>query len=302
MIRHMIPLIAWAITAAMSCDAELTEPQALPEPDPVTVTTTEPGSPPPQVMAIDTLSFTREGPTGIAPGFDLDGQNSPEGDEASCGKGDFTSPEGVEGIDNQLAMLTPLFDLVGLGAVEDLVQRAIEDGGLLIMFELDGVDDLENDPEVTFSLNIGSGTPLLGTDGLLLSGQTFNESDEQPPAFFPNARIENGVLHAGPGDTRLPIVVFGVSYELNVKGGFIRAELTYDGGLVDGVMGGAIPMDDLWAIAVIADQEAGGVMEAVTLILEGIPDMQKDAEGECQAMSAALEFTAVSAFFAEETP
>ena len=149
-------------------------------------------------------------------------------------------------------------------------------------------------------MKIGNGVPLLGTDGLLLSGQTFHESDEYAATPLSNAKIEDGVLTAGPFDTALPITVFGVNYALSVNDGYLRAELTYDGGMVEGLLGGAVPMEDLWDIAAIANEEAGGIMDAVTLILQGIPDMFPDADGNCQAMSGTFEFTAVSAFLSDE--
>ena len=50
------------------------------------------------------FSFTNEG-VGVAPGFDLDGLDSPEGDVASCGHGDLQDPDGRTGVDNQLAKI-----------------------------------------------------------------------------------------------------------------------------------------------------------------------------------------------------
>jgi len=132
------------------------------------------------LMVVDVINFTREDPVGVAPGFDLDAKVSEEGDEGSCGHGDFMSPEGESGIDNQLALLTPLFDQVGIGAIEGFVQAAVESGGLLIMWQVDGIDDPVNDDDITVTLRFGTGAPLLGTDGLLLSGQSFHLNAETP--------------------------------------------------------------------------------------------------------------------------
>ena len=74
--------------------------------------------PVPRLAVLDQLAFTREVTPGVAPGFDLDARQSDARDAASCFKPDYMSPEGVPGIDNQLAGLVPLLDAFGLGAVE----------------------------------------------------------------------------------------------------------------------------------------------------------------------------------------
>ena len=251
------------------------------------------------LTVIDIIKFTREVETGVADGFDLDDRKSDSFDDLTCGHEDFVSPEGTEGVDNQLALITPLFDTVGLGAVEDFVQDAVESGGLLIMWELGGLDDLENDPDITVTLRFGTGTPLLGTDGLLLSGQTFMPNPERPAIVIP-ATLTNGRVETEPFDGVLPIRVFHVDYELQMKEARMRADLTYDGGLVNGVMGGKVPLENLMDIAVVADGESGGILDAVTVILDGMADMDPDENGVCQSMSAALTFSAVSGFFYEE--
>ena len=256
--------------------------------------------PVPRLAVLDQLAFTREVTPGVAPGFDLDARQSDARDAASCFKPDYMSPEGVPGIDNQLAGLVPLLDAFGLGAVEGLVQGSIKEGGLLILLELDGVDDPVNDTRVGLRLRLGRGTPLLGTDGLLLSGQTFHLHPDTADTPAPNGRIEEGVLTAGPFDIRMPIVVFGVEYSLPIYGTQLRAALTYDGGLAQGLLGGAVKVEDVIAIATRANMNAGGVLDAVSVILNGRGDLEQDADGACRAISGAFGFSAVSAFLFDE--
>jgi len=256
--------------------------------------------PPARLAVLDQLGFTREVTPGVAPGFDLDSRQSDARDSASCFKADYTSPDGVPGIDNQLAGLVPLLDAFGLGAVEGLVQGSIKEGGLLVLLELAGVDDPLNDAEVDLRLRLGRGTPLLGTDGLLLSGQTFHLHPDSADSAAPNGRIEGGVLTAGPFDIRMPIVVFGVEYALPIYGTRLRAELTYDGGLKQGLLGGAVKVEDVIAIATRANMNAGGVLDAVTIVLNGRGDLDQDEAGACHAISGAFAFSAVSAFLFDE--
>ncbi|GMV42172.1 MAG: hypothetical protein AMXMBFR64_38880 [Myxococcales bacterium] len=252
-----------------------------------------------RVAAIDTMGFTREASPGVARGFDLDGKVSAKGDESTCGHGDLMSPDGLAGVDNQLALLVPLFDLVGIGAVEGLIQGAIEDGGLLLMIQLEGLDDITEDDSVTATLRVGQGKPLLGTDGLLLASQTFRPNPAYPDSPLPGAHVTGGVLHAGPFETRLPIVVFGVHYELTVRNAVLRARVTWDGGLEDGLLGGGVPIADLMAIATVADSADFGVLAAVEMLLNGAGDLVRGADGECAELSAALTFSAVGAFLQE---
>lgn len=251
------------------------------------------------LMAVDTIGFAEEQEPGIVPGFDVDGKTSNAGDAETCFQPDFVSPSGEPGIDNQFAIILPGFQLVGLGPFQQLLQNSIDEGGLLIMWELSGVDDLENDDEVTLTYRLGEGTPLLGTDGLLLSGQTFEQHPESPEQVLPGARIEDGVLKAGPFAARIPAVVFGVQYEIGIVDAYFEGRLTYDGGMESGLIGGGVPMSDIMDIAVVADTMDGGILDAVTALFSGLADLAQNEEGECTQLSAAVVFTAVSAYIAE---
>lgn len=253
---------------------------------------------PPETLlaAVNTLGFTRSDAPGVAPGFNLDGRVSDTSDVSTCRKPDFTSPEGEPGIDNQLATLVPLFEVVGIGAVEGLVQNSIKEGGLLIMLEAGDVNDRVDDPEITLQLRLGQGTPLLGTDGLLLSGQTFHAHEGAESSEIPNARIEGGVLRGGPFEAVLPIVVFGVEYELPLHNAFLKADLTYDGSLENGIMGGEVIIADILAIAMRANAADGSILPAVRGVLNGRGDLDPDAGGVCQRISGAFDFGGVSAF------
>jgi hypothetical protein len=251
------------------------------------------------LCVIDTLAFAGEVEPGVTPGFDLDGVVSDGSDAASCGAIDFTDPDGTPGIDNQAALLVPLFDLIGFGAIGSFIQGAVEEGGFLLMWEIAGIDDLEYDEEVTIRMRLGSGVPLLGTDGRIVSGQTFHLHEDSPDQVLPTGRIVDGVLEAGPFDTFLPIVVFGVFYEIDVRGAYLRGRLTYDGGIEVGVLGGAVTLQSLLELAETADNEADGIYDKVKLLTEGLGDMMPDENGECQAMSSSLIYTAVPAFFYE---
>lgn len=255
----------------------------------------------PRLAMLDSLDITREMPGRVALGFDLDGRVSDHRDDESCRNPDYTSPDGEPGIDNQLAILTPALDAAGADALPGLIRNSIRDGGLLVLLQLDGVDDQEDDDEVTLTLRIGDGRPLLGTDGELLSGQTFALAADSPDTVAESAWIEDGWLTAGPFELQLPIGVFDLLYRVTLRGAWLRARLTYDGGLAEGIIAGGIPVAELLEVARVADSRVGGDPFSTLLgpILRREADLERDADGVCQAISGTFTFSAVSAFLYE---
>ncbi len=271
-------------------------------PDPVQVPDAGPIDENPPLMArlvvLDKLAFTGEVEEGVAPGWDLDDRISDEYDEETCGHADYTAPDGTEGVDNKLASIVPLFELVGIGAAEGLIQDSIEDGGLLLMMEVTGVDDPVDDDDVQVMVRAGHGTPLLGTDGKLLAGQTFHLHPESPDSVAQRGSIKDGVLTAGPFEAHLPVVVFGMRYDLTFLNARLRGDWTEDGGLQNGLFGGSVTIEEIYTIGEVAAADDASVLSSLKAILQGAGDLDPDPEtGLCRQISATLSFTAVSAFF-----
>lgn len=129
--------------------------------------------------------------------------------------------DGVEGVDNQLVILIFVFDVVGLGVVEEFVQGVIEDGGFLIVWQIEGIDDFMNDDEVQFIFCLGLGILFLGIDGLLLSGQIFYVYKDDFKLVVLKVWIVDGVVYLDLFDLVLLIWVFDQYYVLQVKNGWI---------------------------------------------------------------------------------
>ncbi len=287
-------LLIFAVLLGCGEEAATGDDEPAPEPEPEVITS--------RLSILDFLDFQPE-VDGVSDGFDIDGRISTYMDDETCRRGDFTAPDGTEGIDNQIAKLLPALEIAGATALTGLVQGAIRDGGLLVMFQLDDVDDWRNDPEVTVTARMGTGRPLLGTDGELLSGQTFELREDSPDNVAAAAWIEDGVLHAGPMIVSLPIVVFEVQYDLTLVDARIRADLTFDGGMASGVVGGALAIADLVEITRVADSRVMGTPFTTVLLplLRGAADLERGEDGNCTYISAAMRFSAVSGFlFAEE--
>lgn len=247
-----------------------------------------------RLTVIDDLVFTTADGD-IAPGFDLDGVVSDGSSETTCYSIDYVSPEGVEGIDNKLAGLVPFFEAFGIGAAQGLIKDAIETGGILLMLQLSDIDDLQNDDEITVTLRAGSGVPLLGTDGKLLPGQTFSIHEDTPDSMG-TGRIVDGRIEAGPLEVSIPIVVFGIRYDLTFLDTRLEATWTEDGGLALGMLGGAIRIAELITIGEVAAQDDPSVLAAIEGLLGSAGDLEPDDEGVCQKLSGTFLFTAVSGF------
>ena len=294
--RKHIPIYLLVAVLGWACTSMTTTTDTLGASDVGLDAVEEPG-PQTLLVILDTFVFQAEESPGVAIGFNLDDRISEEGDPDTCGKADQTSPDGEPGIDNQLAKVVPLFELFGVGAVLNYVQNAIEGGGLLLMLEIQDVDDYENDEEVVIVLRAGYGIPLLGTDGRLLAGQTFHLHEDSPDVFIENAHISDSILKAGPFDAQIPFVILGMSYQITFHEAQIRARLTDEGWLEEGVMGGGVSYQDLYAIGEIAAADDASVLTAIQGLFQGMGDLAQDANGDCQQVSTAVSISAVNAFF-----
>ena len=246
-----------------------------------------------QLAVARTLTFVRED-DGVSLGFDLDGRISDRSDRESCGQPDYTSPDGEEGIDNALALVVPLIERVGGAALEGLVQAAINEGDLLVMIELDGVDSLEADDDVTLTMMRGVGQPFIGTDERIEQWQTF-DADLLAPWSRAPATIRDGVLEAGPVEIQLPIYVFDFEFLVTVTDARVRMVLGEDGPQW-GMVGGVVLMQNLLDIAnnIEGGQNIPGTLDTVG---RTFADMLRQEDGTCAGLSTVIEMDLANAWF-----
>ena len=84
-----------------------------------------------------------------------------------------------------------------------------------------------------------------------------------------------GVLSGRPFEAVLPVLAFGVKYELPLHNARITAVPTYDGGRDQGLLGGEVAIDDLLSIATQATAFDSGSVGAVTAVLNGRGDLAR---------------------------
>lgn len=250
-----------------------------------------------QLAVARTLKFARID-DGVSVGFDLDDRVSPRGDRETCGRTDHVSPDGVEGIDNGLADVLPIIERVGGSALEDLVQAAINEGDLLVMLEMHGIDSLEADDDIELTMMRGLGLPYVGTDDRIEPWQTY-DVDMEAPWSRASGTLVDGVLEAGPVEFDLPIYVFDFEFLVRVQQGRLRIELDEEGP-IRAVVGGIVLMENLLDIA---NNIEGGQNIAPTLDTIGrtFADMLQQEDGTCAGISVALELDLAGAFFYDDT-
>jgi hypothetical protein len=234
---------------------------------------------------------------GVSEGFDLDGLTSSEGGASGCGIGDYTSPDGVVGIDNAFSRMAPAMEATEakIATIEGLIQTAIDSGELLIAFEVGGVDDWERDSCVAMEVGQASGDAMLGTDGLLLDGQTFDRDTSVPVARTDAGSIQDGVLQTTGLSIDLPVQILNAYLTLPLRDGAVRIWRDGDD-LYDGVLAGAVAASYLAEVANTENVDPT-VAELVGTLVAINADLPDEEGEDCAALSMTLTFEGVGAYY-----
>jgi hypothetical protein len=243
------------------------------------------------VVVVTTLAYMR-GEEGVSWGFDVDGT-----EDDVCDHDDYTSPDGVSGIDNGMAILIPLLEASEAKVIEGLLNSTIVEGRLLLAVEITRVDDLQNDSCVDVEFFQATGDPLLGTDGGILPGQTLIRDTSKPTSSITGMSIVDGVLDAFPMNLDLPLSILDAEFEFNLTDGGLQIQFGEDG-LHTGFFAGVAEADEIYEIAYSSD----GIDDTIQGLIEQIVPLAQDVkndQGECANLSAGLEFEAGEIFLYE---
>lgn len=244
------------------------------------------------LWVMDEIRFMRV-EDGVSDGFDLDGTAEP-----TCGIDDRTSPSGQAGIDNSFATLIPALEQTEAMAVESLILASINDGNLLLMYELGGLDDRTQDECVSFEFLRGHGLPLLGTDGYLESHQTIARDPEATSYPFAEAAVADSSIEVGPMLVDLPFHIFALDLEFALEDARIRVDLHEDG-TSSGVFSGA--MDPQQVLDVAANEDVDDALYGILVALfANTKDLAPDETGACTRISVGFQFTARPAYLYQE--
>jgi hypothetical protein len=179
------------------------------------------------------------------------------------------------------------------------LQDEVNAGNLLLLVQLEGIDDFENDDCVDVTIlvaKVPEGEELVLEDERIAPGQAFEIDDASfaPPGearVFGQGAIDNGRLRMGPltfpldipmgGDDVLPLVL-------------LDAQVTFSGAdtaaLVAGIIGGGLDV----AASVDAINTLFGEDVVSVAVLRALADLAPDINNEnCERLSIGLEFAAV---------
>lgn len=229
---------------------------------------------------------------GVSAGFNLDGLDSEEDGDDGCGIEDYETEDGLSGVDNAMARVIPVLEATEASALEPLINQNINIGEVLIIFGVSGLDDPLNDEEVEVTFVRGFGTPIVGADGRIVSGQTFERDDSLEPVTSTGA-LTDGVLEASGLDVTFPISIFDATPVLDVQDVSIHFEYDERGDFV-GYLGGALNyqaiLDGLEDAAIDSS-----LRDTLPLLFESNSDLDSEEDGECSRMSVTMEFDGLNA-------
>lgn len=245
--------------------------------------------------------------TDIAYGRDLDGVTSDGSDSESCGTADFTSPDGVKGIDNELWRIMGCIDsyrrtaeFAG-GAFEDYHVGAYRDGEVTTLMEITGVDDRMNDDYVEVAVySSHEPTPYDAEK----NGIGYASLTVTPNKLWHNTttgKIVDGELITEPFDIRLRFGFTGRAAEYYIKQSRIHVTLNEDGS-ASGDLAGYYDIDHAYrhnfhdksgAFQVANGYTCASAWRALEAHADGIKDPET---GKCTGISTAMKIEAVPAF------
>jgi len=243
------------------------------------------------LFVFQNISYARR-ENDIAWGFNIDDHISDANDEEGCYHKDLIDPLGNEGIDNAMSALIPTLDLTEAFAVEGIIEDSINNGELILMLQLLGLDNSEQDDCMELRILKGEGNPMVGTNGQLLDGQSFSINTETPPSVVENVAIEEGTFLANPLEMDIPVRVLDKNLVFSMKKGSLRGTFQDDGTLT-GSLGGALSLFDL--IEIVSFEEVADTDILISLLKQAT-DLSPNEEGTCEELSVAFEFTAIPAY------
>lgn len=253
---------------------------------------------------VNVLDFgSQDFDTGQTPGFNIDGCNTRVDGSAGntgCGHMDHQYDidqdgvvEGPErGIDNMMSALSG-----ALGSFLD-VQEMVDDGEILILVEVSGVTDLQNDSCVNAALYLGQlpeGEELENgiEPGMMFEIDPDSLDDMGEPLVQAEGVLEDGRLIIGPVDIVLDIPFEGEEVTFAIENGQVALTLG-ENELSEGVIGGGLDVADLsQMVEELAGLDIGGLLEMNA-------DLWEDENNEnCESISISLTFGAVDAVVTE---
>lgn len=236
---------------------------------------------------------TYNGP--VAAGINLDEKVSKE---------DFTGPDGSKGVDNQLWRAVGCVQAFRVDSQREIASKDMISMRAPTLIELRGVDDMQNDPDVT--VTVYAAADPLPTDGRgeALKSATFSVDPDPRLRSTTRGRIEKGVLTTEPFDLLMNYKEQIVDAPRDIRGARLRATMKPDGS-IEGNLYGYYTLDSYYSFieqmtqngSILTQISCPGVRQAIDRMADGYRDPRTK---RYTAISSAHGFKGVRAFVAPQ--
>lgn len=181
-------------------------------------------------------------------GIDLDGSGSGAPRSGNtCAHRDFSDGHGRRGIDNQFYRVIGCLSGFQSNGQGNEFQIEMLTGAWGILMTLEGVDSIQNDPEVEVGFYANADPIQLSANRKPLSFASYAMKQQSKYRAVTRGRIVNGVLTMKPVDVRFVYTVNSMATDRVLRDAQIRMTFTSDGGL-EGILGGYTPVEDMYDV------------------------------------------------------
>ena len=234
-------------------------------------------------------------------GRNLDGNVDGAATAKTCAHGNFATPDGTPGIDNQLYRLMGcVYGYRDKGYLEHHANRERQDESKgIILIDVGGVDDPRNDAAVDVTFYLSATALHFDTRGRIVPFSSY-EAIRGRYGQTVKGRIVDSVIETESGDMTLPIYGNDAATDMVFRDFSIEIKMSDDGTRADGMWVGYHPVDSFWDHMVkvqhnvpVGQYDCPAMYVAAHELADGYPD---PATGKCTALSSAFHFKAVAGF------
>ena len=242
----------------------------------------------------------------ISFGMNLDGNTDGSPTENTCAHDNFSSPEGVPGIDNQMyRLLGCVYGWRDSGYIETNANGELRDTSQgVILIEVSGVDDRRNDDHVIVRTYRANDVLPKDSQGNILPFASFRVHNVPRYGTEARGRIVDGVLSTDPVETFLPYYGNLDHAEIHLKDMRMRLDLEAEENRAKGIIAGYRDFENFWSyfrkgeyLSVTGQFSCPAIYVAAKELADGYPDPET---GECTALSSSYSIEAIPAFIIHE--
>lgn len=235
-------------------------------------------------------------------GMNLDGATAGDATANTCAHNNFTSPDGVAGIDNQMyRLLGCVYGWRDSGYIETNANGELRDTSQgVILIEVSGVDDRRNDDSVVVRMYRAGDVLPKDSQGNILPYASYRIHDVPGYGTPANGRIIDGVLTTDPVEVFLPYYGNLNHAEIHLKDMRLELDLEAAQDRAKGMIAGYRDFDNFWDyfrkgeyLSVTGQFSCPAMYVAAKQLADGYPDPET---GECTALSSSYNIEAVPAF------